>query len=1550
MQLLASTEFPVLLMPVKLETRFVKTIFREQQEEKFKHELWVRIFPDEVFLNSFDPRFTNEEVNDRVKFVTATQSTQDFAKENAWKYLVSKYGVYRASWIIHAEEKYWQSSDSEFKGFQSDEEELDFYYQWLPDYFVLYLYSEDSTDPRTITIKKKIDRAGLGIFINTSGEIEQVSWINDFGKAIEAGMGIKILLRDNEKKFKKIIAVGLRKEKVAPSAEIVKELLYNHQYTQGFSFLDFQTPTNNLGSNKSGFSSRDEFDDKGSYPYAVQALDLKSSSLSVYALNDEDRVKLENLKIKLDKLEDGLNANPNTKDENAKIIESIPTFAKSISEGLGFNVEDFKHIQHANLQLPRLHFLIQKATWFALGGDVLKKVFGNNIDSDAHEFIWQFYYQHVQNRGPYPAIKIGDIPYGILPVSHWKSILDETDINTFDLSKKLRKMLAFLGEEWLKMAESKQERLIPRMDKEVVDRDGELAAMLSMSPTSTYLQLRVHALERMKGKLPEWLARGVTTPQSIYSYPPLLVDELLKGKQGYDRDFESARQESKEITKVFGDFLSDEQTVNYAPHHTFKEVGVTDFDNLDFPITLEDDWYKTDFLKRVEEILDGKESFIYTGKTNFLLYELLNSSRVNALGLYNQHIYFNPTGKEEVQNIQKYTLHTSPQQQLKIDNKEPFDRGEIIATLIATPGNRTIKIKAPISGIIERSYLSGPNKTVKDKQRLFRIKNIEKYDAIDKKMGALFAQIIIEIERLRVEGSDHIEAQRMAIMEAMDLSSFRLDAWITGLAQSRLLELRKSDQAENKQIRKGFYYGAYGWVEELELAGKIAVKNEITGKEWEDDNVSDGGIIHAPSSAQAITAAMFRQSFSAYNRIDDNKKKKPNPFTLNLTSDRIQRGQQLMDGLRGGQDLEALLGYKFERFLHEYQQDALIYELRRSFPLEVNKVKSGLQPGLPTMTVVNGLKLIKEYKGNESIVLQGIDLLKNILDGSTDILLYEAGFQMIQGNYSQSAAAMDAAKGKLAPPKTIGLNTPIPSTGLVHKLIMLLDAPENPPSTPSNNPKAFMTPVLEHWLKEIIGDLEGIKVIVTVHRLEKDLIREEERKVIIATLPISMDRLEIGHLDLLMMGQSNLNNDATELEQRILQIAKKDLKSSGISWSEDLLYEIRDSGSNLSDLLIVLQYINDFLKTSRHLTTEDIAAYEDFDENESGSRMVTYDKQDLATIKGQLKKCVDHLRENPSLEVLAKYNMENAKSMFSIMDATEQNQLEERTRKEVRTKATQADDLLDTWKEDMGLINKVNLLESVKNLLFGKSFPLMIPYIPTASFKKNLVKDQFKLIGDNKVEFPDGTTGGQEKIRQWIEGRTQVNSQTETFSDFLMTCENWSPNLQATENTYLKDWSFRVVQYSPSKDCPWTALDKSSSNQLLNKAPQAPYDYPKDSQSIVIYTPFSNIKNTKQYGLFIDQFSEKIPDQKVNTGVAFQYNAPNTEAPQAILLAVPADTSEDVWVEDALRDIVNDTIDLTKIRMIDTYALQNMVDANSNIKQFNSILPMAFWQKLPNQI
>jgi hypothetical protein len=52
-----SAQTPLLLLPVNIQTRFMN-------QQKGSAELWVRIYPDQIAVDSHEPELTNQELSD----------------------------------------------------------------------------------------------------------------------------------------------------------------------------------------------------------------------------------------------------------------------------------------------------------------------------------------------------------------------------------------------------------------------------------------------------------------------------------------------------------------------------------------------------------------------------------------------------------------------------------------------------------------------------------------------------------------------------------------------------------------------------------------------------------------------------------------------------------------------------------------------------------------------------------------------------------------------------------------------------------------------------------------------------------------------------------------------------------------------------------------------------------------------------------------------------------------------------------------------------------------------------------------------------------------------------------------------------------------------------------------------------------------------------------------------------------------------------------------------------------------------------------------------
>ena len=107
--------------------------------------------------------------------------------------------------------------------------------------------------------------------------------------------------------------------------------------------------------------------------------------------------------------------------------------------------------------------------------------------------------------------------------------------------------------------------------------------------------------------------------------------------------------------------------------------------------------------------------------------------------------------------------------------------------------------------------------------------------------------------------------------------------------------------------------GAYAWLEDLRPAAGALKAVQLApdllkafpGNAPLMQDSENGGHVHAPSLPQARTAAVLRSGYlanaSALN---------PKTMSVNLSSDRVRLALSILEGIRNGQSLGALLGYQ----------------------------------------------------------------------------------------------------------------------------------------------------------------------------------------------------------------------------------------------------------------------------------------------------------------------------------------------------------------------------------------------------------------------------------------------------------------------------------------------------------------------------------------------------------------------------------------------------------------------------------------------------------------
>src|SRR6185295_17940498 len=214
-------------------------------------------------------------------------------------------------------------------------------------------------------------------------------------------------------------------------------------------------------------------------------------------------------------------------------------------------------------------------------------------------------------------------------------------------------------------------------------------------------------------------------------------------------------------------------------------------------------------------------------------------------------------------------------------------------------------------------------------------------------------------------------------------SAHRLDAWVTSVATKRLAAMHVDGPV-------GQYVGGYGWVENLKPIPAASVKPILSPPPGEPGPLQtpaqDSGFIHAPSMTHAATAALLRNAHLGPTGVPS----ATGPFAIELSSRRVREASRLLDGVRQGQPLGALLGYRVERLLHETfvdngrSMDRFIKPLRRVAPLVARASAETTAPvdTIAANKVVDGLVLKRRWKEERSTVVA--ELAKEVF-GTSDL-------------------------------------------------------------------------------------------------------------------------------------------------------------------------------------------------------------------------------------------------------------------------------------------------------------------------------------------------------------------------------------------------------------------------------------------------------------------------------------------------------------------------------------------------------------------------------------
>ncbi|MFJ7249768.1 hypothetical protein ACIQWA_34740 [Kitasatospora sp. NPDC098652] len=330
--------------------------------------------------------------------------------------------------------------------------------------------------------------------------------------------------------------------------------------------------------------------------------------------------------------------------------------------------------------------------------------------------------------------------------------------------------------------------------------------------------------------------------------------------------------------------------------------------------------------------------------------------------------------------------------------------------------------------------------------------------------------------------------------ECLDLVSHRLDAWITSLATARLAAMRAPTARP-----AGLQLGAYGWVEDLSPR--------------EAGHPRSSGYVLAPSVPQATTAAVLRSGYLSHAG-------DPGAFAVDLSSRRMRTAMTILDGVRQGQPLGALLGYRLERRLHEARTDDLrpleldrvIAPLRALAPLQpVPGTGSADTPEVVTAhDVVDGRRIAEQTTDQVLTALRAkvtppldpaaevpavtaaLTALHDDVDALADLLLAESVHQLTGRNPERAAATLATlAAGGQPPPRPEVLDLPRQGTPVTHRLMVVVPdgtarAAGWDTAAQTARARAQAEPRFDAWASRLLAPPDRIRLRAAWQRLGQD--------------------------------------------------------------------------------------------------------------------------------------------------------------------------------------------------------------------------------------------------------------------------------------------------------------------------------------------------------------------------------------------------------------------------------------------------------------------------------
>ena len=396
-----SDQFPFVLLPVRLETKYQRTASGT--------ELRIRFYPDAISVAPAPVAVNEAERTLGQGYWRARAAVRQAANDpnlqriykGTWNSLATRAGAYRAGFVVRNTAPLNPDAAPGDLTFPTPPPSTPTplpQADGLPDSFLAIAYFRDPTTrvqsevtrvsgapiPPGLVLGPDPTQSALSLSRDpVTGRLivpDQLRWLVDFDAAVQLGMAVRlpVLPPFDTRGFDRIIALGIRATSSFPDGSgVLEQLFQKHRDSDGFAFVPAGTPTNNTETATSGWQPPSgQVDELFAIQDSPPDLTPDDSPLA-----PKDGERFANLFL-----------------FPTEFVRTLPgAAATDISEALAFN----------------------RAATPGTIGDFLREYLKGWVDTPTADAVHDFFTAWVTGRGQFPAIRSGRQPYGIVVTSSW---------------------------------------------------------------------------------------------------------------------------------------------------------------------------------------------------------------------------------------------------------------------------------------------------------------------------------------------------------------------------------------------------------------------------------------------------------------------------------------------------------------------------------------------------------------------------------------------------------------------------------------------------------------------------------------------------------------------------------------------------------------------------------------------------------------------------------------------------------------------------------------------------------------------------------------------------------------------------------------------------------------------------------------------------------------------------------------------------------------------------------------------------------------------------